>query len=416
MNMERPRLVITGISALTPIGLDARTSWNNFVKGVSGIGYITSFDASGYPVRIAAEVKGFDPVKHMPYKEVRRTTRAIHFAVALGRMALADSGLEITEENAERVAVVMNTGGGGISHIYEATLDLLKKGPRGVSPFVIPNVMPNAVACQISIHEGIKGPVLTGAAACASGNMAFVDAARLLWLGEAEAAIVGGVESGISPVAIASLARAGALSKRNDDPTRASRPFDRNRDGFVFGEGGAAMIIETEAHARKRGARIYAELLGGAVTGDAYHITAPSPGGVGAARAMRLAIERAGLSPQDVDVISAHATSTPLNDVAETQAIKRVFGDHAYKLAITASKSMVGHLLGGAGAVSAFVAVMSIYHGVVPPTINLEEPDPECDLDYVPNEAREMRVRVALANGFGFGGQNAVAVFRAYEG
>ena len=276
--------------------------------------------------------------------------------------------------------------------------------------------MPNAVACQISIHEGIKGPVLTGAAACASGNMAFIDAARLLWLGEADVAIVGGVESGITPVAIASLARAGALSKRNDEPQKASRPFDKNRDGFVFGEGGAAMVIETEEHARKRGARIYAELLGGAVTGDAYHITAPPPGGEGAARAMRLALQRAGVRPEDVDVVSAHATSTPLNDVAETQAIKSVFGEHAYRLAITATKSMVGHLLGGAGAVAAFAAVMSIYRNVVPPTINLEDPDPECDLDYVPGEAREMPVRVAIVNGFGFGGQNAVVVFKEYEG
>ncbi len=414
--MNKPRLVITGISALTPVGLDAKTTWENLVNGVSGVDYITSFDATNYPVRIAAEVKGFDPAKFMPRKEARRTTRAIHFAIALGRMALEDAGLEITEENAERVAVIMHTGGGGISDIYDATLDLLNKGPRGVSPFVIPNVMPNAVSCQISIHEGIKGPVVTGAAACASGNMAFIDALRILWLGEAEAAVVGGVESGINPVAIASLARAGALSRRNDDPPRASRPFDKNRDGFVFGEGGAAFIVETEEHARRRGAHIYAELVGGAVTGDAFHITAPPPGGEGAARAMRLALQRSGLAPQDVDVISAHATSTPLNDVAETQAIKAAFGDHAYKVAITATKSMVGHLLGGAGAVSSFAAVMSVYSDVVPPTINLEEPDPECDLDYVPNEAREMPVRVAISNGFGFGGQNAVVVFRKYTG
>ncbi len=414
--MNKPRLVITGISALTPIGLDAKTTWENLVNGVSGVDYITSFDATNYPVRIAAEVKGFDPAKFMPRKEARRTTRAIHFAIALGRMALEDAGLEITEENAERVAVIMHTGGGGISDIYDATLDLLNKGPRGVSPFVIPNVMPNAVSCQISIHEGIKGPVVTGAAACASGNMAFIDALRILWLGEAEAAVVGGVESGINPVAIASLARAGALSRRNDDPPRASRPFDKNRDGFVFGEGGAAFIVETEEHARRRGAHIYAELVGGAVTGDAFHITAPPPGGEGAARAMRLALQRSGLAPEDVDVISAHATSTPLNDVAETQAIKAAFVDHAYKVAITATKSMVGHLLGGAGAVSSFAAVMSVYSDVVPPTINLEEPDPECDLDYVPNEAREMPVRVAISNGFGFGGQNAVVVFRKYTG
>ncbi len=412
--MDRPRLVVTGIAAITPIGLDARTSWENLVNGVSGVDYITSFDASEYPVRIAAEVKGFDPTRYIPRKEVRRTIRAIHFAVALGRMVLEDAGLEITDANRERVAVVMNTGGGGISHIYDATLDLLNKGPRGVGPFVIPNVMPNAVSCQISIREGIKGPVVTGTAACASGNMAFVDAARILWLGEADVAIVGGVEAGINPVAIASLARAGALSTRNDDPKRASRPFDKNRDGFVFGEGGVAMVVETEEHARRRGARIYAELLGGAVTGDAFHITAPPPGGEGAARAMRLALERSRVRPEQVDLISAHATSTPLNDVAETQAIKSVFGDHAYNLSITATKSMVGHLLGGAGAVAAFAAVMAIHTGVIPPTINLEEPDPECDLDYTPNEAREREVRVALANGFGFGGQNAVAVFGKY--
>jgi len=413
--MDRPRLVITGVSALTPIGLDAHTTWESLVNGVSGVGYITQFDASDYPVRIAAEVKGFDPARFMLRKEARRTSRAIHFALALGRMVLEDAGLDITEGNSHRVAVVMNTGGGGIATIYDATLDLLKKGTRGVGPFVVPNVMPNAVACQVSIAEGIRGPVVTGTAACASGTMAFVDVARLLWLGEADAAIVGGVEAGITGVAIASLARAGALSMRNDDPSRASRPFDRNRDGFVFGEGGAAMLVETEDHARQRGAHIYAELLGGAVTGDAFHITAPPPGGEGAARAMSLAVERAGIRPEDVDLISAHATSTPLNDVAETQAIKRAFGEHAYNVSITATKSMVGHLLGGAGAVAGFAAIMSINTGIVPPTINLEEPDPECDLDYTPNEARERPVRVAIANGFGFGGQNAVAVFRRYD-
>ncbi len=414
--MEWPRLVVTGMGAVSPIGLDVETFWENLVNGVSGIGRISSFDPTDMPIQIAGEVKGFDPIQYMPKKRARRLSRSAQFALVVAQQALNDSGYEITEENAERTGVAMATGGGGIIEVEKATRLMERKGPRSLSPFVVPNIMPNAVSCQISIENGIKGPVATSVAACASGNYAFMDALRMLRLGEADILVVGGVESTISPVAIASLARSGALSVRNDDPTHASRPFDKDRDGFVFAEGGAAFIIETEEHARRRRASIYVELVGGAITADAYHITAPAPGGEGAARAIRKALADAHVTPEEVDLISAHATSTRLNDVSETAAIKQALGAHAYDVAITATKSMVGHALGGAGAFAGMAAMLALYNGVIPPTINLEEPDPECDLDYVPNVAREKHANIALVHGFGFGGQNAVIVFRRWQG
>ncbi len=409
------RYLVTGLGVISSIGLNIDDFWHNMTGGVSGIDTISSFDASNYPIRIAGEVRDFNPRQFMDRKLARRLARPIQFALASAFQAMGDAGVDMSHEDPERVGIVFNTGGGGVIETEKATLMLLDRGPRSLGPFVLPNVMPNAVSCQVSIATGIKGPIITSSAACASGNYAFVEAWNLFRLGEADMFIVGGTEATISPVAVASLIRMGALSSRNDEPKKASRPFDKDRDGFVIGEGAAAMVVETEEHARKRGVgKVYAELCGGALTGDAYHITAPAPDGSQAARAIRTAISRAGLRPEEVDMISAHGTSTPLNDVTETKAIKAALGDHAYKVAISATKSMLGHTLGAAGALGALAPILAIHTGVIPPTINLENPDPECDLDYVPNEARKQKVRVALVNAFGFGGQNAVTVFKEY--
>jgi len=410
------RAVITGLGVITPIGLTVEEFWNNLTNGVSGVGPITRFDATGYPVRIAAEVKGFDPNDYMDRKLARRTSRPVQFAIAAAKMALKDANLQVNEENGPSVGVILDTGGGGMADIEEATKVLLERGPRRISPFFIPNMMPNAPACQISIIAGAKGPVIASTTACASGNHAFVEAMHILRRGEAEAIITGGTESAITPLAFAAFGRMGALSKRNDEPERACRPFDRDRDGFVFGEGAAVMILETLEHALGRGAHIYAEVAGGSITGDAYHITAPDPEGDGAARAMKRALEDAQMKPEEIDVIFAHGTGTLLNDVSETKAIKKALGEHAYQVAISATKSMVGHLLGAAGAISAVAAVLAIRDGIIPPTINLETPDPECDLDYVPQVARKRKVRAAMINGFGFGGQNVSLIIKEYKG
>jgi 3-oxoacyl-[acyl-carrier-protein] synthase II len=314
------------------------------------------------------------------------------------------------------VGVVIATGGGGMTLLEEGTHVLIEKGPRSVSPLLMPSLMPNAVSCLVSIETGAKGPVLTSTLACASGNYALIESYNFMQRGEADVIITGGAESAVTPLTFATLARMGALSERNDDPARASRPFDADRDGFVYGEGAAVMILETEEHARARGAQIYAEVLGGRLTGDAYHITAPDPEGSGAARAMRGALHGAGLQPSDVDAVFAHGTSTPLNDATETKAIKKALGEHAYKVAVTGTKSMLGHTLGAAGALSAMAAALTMHEGIIPPTINQERPDPECDLDYVPNQARRAEVNVALINAFGFGGQNVVLAMKRYAG
>ena len=415
MRSSDVKAVITGLGAITPIGLTVEEFWANLTAGVSGVDYITLFDASNLPVRIAAEVKGFDPTKYMDFKTARRFSRPAQFAVAASKMAIEDAALTISDENAYRVGVVMNTGGGGIGELEKGVHILMEKGSRYLTPFLVPNIMPNVVSCLVSILTGAKGPIVTSTAACASGNYAFLEALRILRLREADALIAGGSEAGIIPLAFAALGRMGAISTRNEEPAKASRPFDADRNGFVFGEGAVAMVVETEEHALQRGARIYAEVAGGAITGDAYHITAPDPEGDGAARAMRYALENAGMEPEEIDVIFAHGTGTQLNDVSETKAIKRVFGEHAYRLAITATKSMVGHLLGAAGAISALAAVLSIRDGIIPPTINLDTPDPECDLDYVPNVARKQPVRAAMVNAFGFGGQNVAIIVKRYE-
>lgn len=408
------KVVVTGLGALSPIGNNVATTWQNLKQGVSGADKITRFDPVDHPTRIACEVKNFDPGHYMDHKMARRLARSTQYSIAIAKQALIDSGFEITPENAERVGVTINTGGGGLDAIEDAAHLLAEKGPRSASPFLVPTVMANAVSCLVSIETGAGGPILTSTLACASGNYAFIEACHLLKRGEADVIIAGGVEAGISALISGALGRMQATSTRNDDPTRASRPFDGDRDGFVQGEGGVAMILELEDHAKARGAKIYAEILGGALTGDAYHITAPHPEGWGATRAMRNAIVNCGLTINDVDVIYAHGTSTPLNDAAETKVIKNVFGERAYQIPVSATKSMVGHMLGGAGAISALAAIMAFNDGIIPPTINYTTPDPQCDLDYVPNVARQVQTNVALINAFGFGGQNVVLAVKRY--
>jgi len=410
-----PRVVVTGIGAVTPLGIGADTFWRAALAGESGVRPISAFDATGLPVQIAGEVPGFNPKDFMDVKASRRMDRFAQFAVAATREAIANAGLEITDANRERIAAVINTGGGGIPTIEREVNTMRDVGPARVSPFLISSFAPNMASSQVSITFGIHGPSITAVAACAAGVQAFVDAVHLLERGEVDVAITGGTEAGIIPVAIAGLSNMGALSRRNDAPAEASRPFDNGRDGFVFGEGAAVMVLETEEHAVRRGATVLCQASGGAYTSDAFHITAPDPNGSGASRAMKKAVARAGLAPEQVDYVAAHATSTPIGDRAETLAIKLAFGDHASHLAISANKSMIGHLLGAAGAVSSMGCVLAIRDGIVPPTINLTDPDPLCDLDYVPNVARRMRVDAAVANGFGFGGQNACAVFQRIE-
>ena len=412
------RAVITGLGAVTPIGNDYPAFWSAAKAGQSGGGPITHFDASDLDVRIAAEVKDFDPSTGMDRKMARRMSRFIHFAMAAGKEAVADAGLDFSDwtlEQRDRVAVVVNTGGGGLEQVIEGNRISETRGPRFVSPFAIPALSGSMAACLLSMEYGLTGPVQTQVAACASSVITFLDALRMVERGEVDVIIGGGTEAPLLKMGFAALSNMGALSKRNDSPETASRPFDKERDGFLFGEGGAILVIETAEHAMKRGATIHAELVGAALTADAFHISAPEPTGRGAAMAMRKAYEDAGLASDEIDFVVAHGTSTPLNDVTETKAIKTAFGDHAYELAVSSPKSMVGHLLGGAGAVAALVGIGAIRDGIIAPTINYSTPDPECDLDYVPNTAREATVDTAMVNGFGFGGQNAVAVFKRFE-
>ena len=410
-------IVITGLGAVTPIGVDVEEFWKNLAAGISGADSFVADELEDFPVNITCEVKDFDPHKYMTRKEVRLTTRATQFALASSRQALADAGVEIGEDVApERIAIVMNTGGGGIIEAEMGTRALLSKGPRAVSPFMIPRGMPNAVSSAVAMSLGARGPALTSTLACASGSYAVVEARNMLTRGEADVVIAGGCESVISTVYMAGLARMGALSKWTGDPAGASRPFDADRSGFVFGEGGAALILESEEHARKRGATIYARVLGGSMTNDAFHVTAPNPDGEGAARAIIGALKNAKLEVADVDVIFAHGTSTPLNDVTETSAIKAALGEHAYNTPISATKSMIGHTMGAAGAISAIAAVQSLCEGLIPPTINYTTPDPYCDLDYTPNKARPLAYQTAMVNAFGFGGHNVVLLLGSYDG
>lgn len=410
--------VITGVGAITPLGLDVPSSWRALLAGESGVGPITHFDASALPTRIAAEVKGFDAEGLLGTKRARRSARFSQMAVAAAREAFADAGFEPgagVEQLAdyERVGVVVNTAVPGVPESEANVRGLIAEGLRGVSPYYVPSMIPNMPACEVAIDLGLHGPVTASALACASGNAALLEARRLILADEADVVVAGGTDAGIAPVMFAGLCNMGALSARNDEPERASRPFSADRDGFVYGEGAVLFVIESAAHAAARGARAYARLAGGALTADAFHISHPDPTGRQPRRAMRLALERTGTDPADVDYICAHGTATRINDAVETSAIRDVFGTAADALLVSSPKSMVGHMIGAAGALGALVSVLAMRDGRVPPTINLEAPDPACDLDYVPLVAREAAVDTAVVNAFGFGGQNCVLVLKA---
>jgi 3-oxoacyl-[acyl-carrier-protein] synthase II len=412
------RAVVTGLGAVMPIGNDFPTYWSNLVAGVTGTRRIQGFDATGFEVQIAAEVLDFDPAKAMDPKMARRMTRFIHLGMAAGKEAVAHSGIDfaaMSEDERDRVGVVMNTGGGGIEAIIDGTHVHDSKGPRFVSAFAIPALSGSMGAAMLSMEFGLTGPVMTQVAACATSVIAFHDALRLIRTGECDVVLAGGSEAPVVPMGVAALANMGALSRRNDDPATASRPFDGTRDGFVLGEGAGAVVVESLAHAEARGATPIAEVIGGALTADAFHISAPEPTGRGQARAMTNALRNAEVAPDEIDYIVAHGTATPLNDVTETRAIKAAYGAHARKVAISSPKSMIGHLVGAAGIASALAGLGAIRDQVIPPTANLRTPDPECDLDYVPLTARKARIDTVAINGFGFGGQNAVAIFRRLE-
>ncbi len=408
------RIVVTGMGAISALGHTVSENWQNIVKGTSGIGPITLFDASDWMVHYACEVKDFDPTAYLPRKDARRMDRYEQFGVVAAEQAIAQAGLEITPENANRVGVVISSAIGGLKSLQDAVYTLERQSYRRVNPFVIPMMMPNGAAGLVAIRNGAKGPALSVASACASGNDGLGLAWMMLRSGVIDVAIAGASESTICAVGVGAFARMGALSQR-EDYSATPQPFDLHRDGLVMGEGAGVLVLETESHARARGAHILAEFAGYAASADAYHITAPAADGEGGARAMKQALDVAGLNPTDVDYINAHGTGTPLNDAAETQAIKAVFGEHAYKLAVSSTKSMTGHMMGATGALEAVFCVQTIREGVIPPTINYHTPDPACDLDYVPNEARQAKVRVTMSNAFGFGGHNAVVVMRAYE-
>ncbi|MHB1413830.1 MAG: beta-ketoacyl-ACP synthase II [Chloroflexota bacterium] len=413
--MQR-RVVVTGLGAVTPLGNDVESTWASLVEGRSGIGPIAAFDASDLEARIAGEVKDFRATDYLEPKEARRMDRFTHFALAAAMQATKDANLNIRGNNAEAVGVAMGSGIGGLRTLVDQVKVLDQKGPRRISPFLVPMMIVNMGAGQVSIALGAKGPNLCVVSACATSAHSLGEAFEIIRRSDADVMIAGGSEAPIIPIGVVAFIQAQALSTgRNDEPERACRPFDADRDGFVIAEGGAAVVLESLEHARERGARIYAEMVGYGATADAYHITAPPERGEGAARAMRIALRKAGLEPEAVDYVNAHGTSTPLNDLAETQAMHDVFGEHAYKLAVSSTKSMTGHLLGAAGALEALVCVKAIEQGVIPPTINYEKPDPECDLDYTPNTARRMQVDVAMSNSLGFGGHNSCLVLRRFE-
>ena len=409
------RVVITGLGAITLLGTGVQKSWDALLQGRSGISRITHFDPGDLPVHIAGEVKDFDPADYIEPKEIKKMDRFIHFALAASQMAVDDAQLKIDSSNADRVGVIIGSGIGGLPMIEHYTKVLNERGYRRITPFFIPMSIINLASGRVSIRFGAKGPNSAVVTACSSGSHAIGDAFKIIQRGDADVMIAGGSEAVISPLGVAGFTVMKALSRRNDEPEKASRPFDAERDGFVMAEGAGIVILEELEYARKRGARIYAEIVGYGMTGDAYHITSPSPDGEGAARCMSLAVKDAGVQPQEVDYINAHGTSTKYNDELETLAIKNVFGEHAHKLAVSSTKSMTGHLLGAAGGVEAVICVLSICNSIVPPTINLDNPDPECDLDYVPHRAREMEVRYALSNSFGFGGTNACLLFKKFE-
>lgn len=413
-NLVKKRVVVTGLGAITPIGNTLEDYWQGLLKGVNGIGPITRFDASNQACRFGGEVKDFDPLQYLDRKEAKRMDRFSQFAVCASQQALADAKLIINDLNADEIGVLIGTGIGGLKVLEDQQTIFLDKGPSRCSPFMIPMMIANMASGLTAINLGAKGPNNCTVTACAAGSNAIGDAFRLIQDGYAKAMICGGTEAAITPLGFAGFASAKALSFRNEDPTHASRPFDKDRDGFVMGEGSGILFLEELDSALARGARIYAEIVGYAMTCDAYHITAPVPDGRGATRAISLALKDAGLSPKAVSYINAHGTSTPANDVTETRAIKKALGSHAYDLVVSSTKSMTGHLLGGSGGIEAVATVMAIAEDKVPPTINLENPDPECDLDYVPHQSRALTVNVALSNSFGFGGHNVTLAFKKY--
>ncbi len=412
--MSRRRVVVTGLGLVSPVGIGVEPSWQSLVAGRSGIGPITLFDASTYPTRIAGEVKGFEPGDFMDRKEARRNDRFIQFALAAAEMAMKDSGLDMSKEDPEQVGCIVGAGMGGLGTIEENRTLLTERGLKRIGPFFIPSLIINLAPGQISIRYGMKGPNFSTVSACATGNHSIGDALLYIERGLADVILAGGCEATITPLGVGGFCAARAMSERNDEPERASRPFDKGRDGFVAGEGSGLLVLEEYEHARRRGARIYAELAGYGASADAYHVTSPAPEGEGGQRAMRMALKFAGMGADQVGYVNTHGTSTPQGDVAECQAINKVFGDHARKgLVVSSTKSMTGHLLGAAGGCEAVITVMALHRGVVPPTINVEEQDPECQLDVVPNTAREKKLGAAMSNSFGFGGTNSVLLFKA---
>jgi 3-oxoacyl-[acyl-carrier-protein] synthase II len=410
------RVVMTGVGLVIPTGIGAKTAWKNVCEGKSGVGPLTRFDTNGFETRVAGEVKGFDPERYIEKKEIKKMDLFIQYAMGAAQEAIEDSRLEITPENADRIGVITGTGLGGLPTLEKYHQILLEKGPSRISPFFIPMLIANLASGQIAIRFGAKGPNTCIVTACATGAHCIGDAYRAIQYGDADAIIAGGTEANITPLTIGGFNAMKALSVRNGEPEKASRPFEKNRDGFVVAEGAGIVVLEELEFALKRRARIYCELIGYGYTGDAYHITAPPPDGDGAARCMRMAIKDAGLQPEEIEYINAHGTSTPLNDKTETIAIKTVFGEHAKRIPISATKSMTGHLLGAAGSTEAIFTLLAIHEGILPPTINYEEPDPECDLDYVPNVARHQNVKVGMSNAFGFGGTNATLIIRSFSG
>ena len=408
------RVVVTGIGLVTPLGIGTEQTWSALLNGQSGVGPITRFDASEQASQIAAEVKGFNPEDWFEKKQAKNLDAFVQYAVAAADIAWKNSGLSITDDNVNRVGVITGCGMGGLPTIEEYHGVLMNKGPRKITPFFIPRVIPNMPSGHISMRIGCKGPNLTQTTACAAGTHAVGEAFRHIVYGDCDVAITGGAESVICPLAVGGFSAMKALSTRNDDPATASRPFDRDRDGFVISEGAGILVLEELESAKRRGAVIYAEVVGYGQSSDAYHIAAPPEDGEGAARCMAAALRDAGMNPEDIDYINAHGTSTPLNDKCETQAIKTVFGAHAYKLAVSSTKSMTGHMLGAAGGIEAAFSALTLHHGIIPPTANLQTPDPDCDLDYVPLVARESRPNTAMSNSFGFGGTNGVVIFKRY--
>ena len=414
--MSERRVVVTGLGLIAPVGLDVASGWENIVAGKSGIQPITHFEIAPFSVRFGGPIYGFDVEQYIPKKEARKMDAFIHYGIAAGAQALKDSGIEITEQNAKRIGVAIGSGIGGVTGIENGYGAYLGGGPRKISPFFVPANIINMVAGNLSIMYGLKGPNISIVSACSTGAHNIGDAMRMIQYGTVDMMVAGGAEMATSPTGLGGFAAARALSTRNDDPQAASRPWDRDRDGFVLSDGAGVLMLEELEHAKARGARIYAELAGSAMNSDAYHMTSPSPNGEGAADCMRLAMADAGLNMDQVDYINAHGTSTPAGDVAETMAVKAAFGDHAYKLAVSSTKSMTGHMLGAAGGAEALFTVLAIRDQVMPPTINLDNPDEQCDLDYVPHSAREAKIDIAISNSFGFGGTNGTLAFRRFTG